>query len=86
MFTPDDISKFAHWLTPTNFFAQQSDIISKRQDGTGLWLLNSKEYKMWIDGRVPTLFCPGIPGAGKTIMSSIVVDHLRTLATMMRSA
>lgn len=23
-----------------------------------------------------TLFCPGIPGAGKTMMSSIIIDHL----------
>ena len=26
-----------------------------------------------------TLFCPGIPGAGKTILTSIVIDHLHTL-------
>lgn len=32
---------------------------------------------MWVDGREQTLFCPGIPGAGKTMMSSIVVDDLR---------
>lgn len=25
-----------------------------------------------------TLFCPGIPGAGKTILTSIVIDHLHT--------
>jgi hypothetical protein len=25
------------------------------------------------------LFCPGIPGAGKTILTSIVIDHLHTL-------
>jgi hypothetical protein len=77
MFTLEHISKVIHWLTPTNFSAQQNDIISKRQDGTGLWLLNSKQYKMWIDEKGQTLFCPGIPGAGKTMMSSIVVDDLR---------
>jgi Cdc6-like AAA superfamily ATPase len=77
IFPLDHISKVAHWLTRTNFSAQQSDIISKRQGGTGLWLLNSKEYKMWIDEKKQTLFCPGIPGAGKTMMSSIVVDDLR---------
>jgi Cdc6-like AAA superfamily ATPase len=32
---------------------------------------------MWVDGRERTLICPGIPGAGKTVMSSIVVDYLR---------
>jgi Cdc6-like AAA superfamily ATPase len=79
IFRLDHISKVARWLTPTNFSAQQIDIISKRQEGTGLWLLNSKEYKMWVDGREQTLFCAGIPGAGKTMMSSIVVDDLRNI-------
>jgi Cdc6-like AAA superfamily ATPase len=53
------------------------DIIARRQDGTGLWLLYSEEYKLWLEDKEQTLFCPGIPGAGKTMMSSIVVDHLR---------
>lgn len=30
----------------------------------------------WIDGVEPTLFCPGIPGAGKTFLTSIVVHDL----------
>lgn len=42
-----------------------------------MWLLESPEFETWINGRQQTLFCPGIPGAGKTIMSSIVVNHLR---------
>jgi Cdc6-like AAA superfamily ATPase len=77
VFALERVSKVAHWLTPTNFSVQQSDIIAKRQKDTGLWLLNSEEYKMWIGEEQQTLFCPGIPGAGKTMMSSIVVDDLR---------
>ena len=30
----------------------------------------------WIDGVEPTLFCPGIPGAGKTFLTSIVIHDL----------
>lgn len=77
IFTLEQISKVAHWLTPANFSAQQSDIIAKRQRDTGPWFLNSEEYKTWIEEEKRTLFCPGIPGAGKTMMSSIVVDDLR---------
>jgi Cdc6-like AAA superfamily ATPase len=32
----------------------------------------------WLEGKKTTLFCPGIPGAGKTMIASIVVDHLKT--------
>ncbi|KAL1984356.1 hypothetical protein VTN96DRAFT_9217 [Rasamsonia emersonii] len=41
-------------------------------------MLGSGEFQQWVSKEKQTLFCPGIPGAGKTIMSSIVVDHLTT--------
>lgn len=35
-------------------------------------------YRTWVNASKQTLFCPGIPGAGKTVITSIVVDDLRT--------
>jgi NACHT domain len=64
------------WLTPTGYGAQQSDFLSRRQEGTGQWLLDSAEFENWCDGDGDTLFCPGMPGAGKTIMVSIVIEYL----------
>lgn len=64
------------WLTPIDYAAQQSDFVRRRQTGTGQWLLDSKEYQQWVAAKKETLFCPGVPGAGKTMMASIVVDHL----------
>ena len=64
------------WLTPINYFPQQNDFIKQRQAGTGQWLLDSAEFKTWIGTKKQTLFCPGIPGAGKTILTSTVVDDL----------
>jgi hypothetical protein len=66
------------WLTPIGYSAQQSDFIGRRQEGTGEWLLNSNEFQAWLNTSKQTLFCPGIPGAGKTIITSIVVNHLGT--------
>jgi hypothetical protein len=67
------------WLTTLNYGPQQSDFISKRQPGTGEWLLNSTNFQDWLTGTSKTLYCPGIPGAGKTIMASVVVNHLETI-------
>lgn len=64
------------WLTPIDYAAQQSDFINRRQPGTGQWLLDSPEFQTWLQADGRTLFCPGIPGAGKTILTSIVVDEL----------
>lgn len=64
------------WLTPANYAAQQSDCIKRRQAGTGQWLLDSAKFKAWVESEEQTLFCPGIPGAGKTILTSIVIEYL----------
>ena len=66
------------WLTPIDYTSQQSDNINRRQAGTGQWLLDSAEFQTWLKSSKQTLFCPGIPGAGKTILTSIVVNHLTT--------
>jgi hypothetical protein len=68
-----------NWLTPIDYGPQQSDYIKRRQAGTGQWLLNSIEYQAWLKASKQTLFCPGIPGAGKTILTSIVIDNLITM-------
>ncbi|KAI8635281.1 hypothetical protein F5Y19DRAFT_460986 [Xylariaceae sp. FL1651] len=66
------------WLIPSeyDYGLQQTDNLRRRQPGTGQWLLDSKEYCEWVREPNKTLFCPGIPGSGKTIMTSIVVDDL----------
>jgi hypothetical protein len=64
------------WLTPIDYASQQSDFISRRQAGTGQWLLDSEEFQAWLETDKQTLFCPGIPGAGKTIITSIIVKYL----------
>ncbi|KAL7931911.1 ankyrin repeat-containing domain protein [Trichoderma chlorosporum] len=64
------------WLTPIDYTLQQHDYFKLRQPGTGQWLLDSAEYRNWLNNDKQTLFCPGIPGAGKTILSSIMIDDL----------
>jgi NACHT domain len=40
--------------------------------------LKSTPFVEWLEGEKKTLFCPGIPGAGKTMIASIVINHLKT--------
>lgn len=69
----------AKWLTPVNYAVQQSDLINRRQEGTGTWFLESKEFQLWLTQprEHPTLFCPGIPGAGKSMITSILIAYLQ---------
>ena len=65
------------WLSPLNFWMKQSDVYSKVQAGTGTWIFEHPTFKSWLEGDSKTLWCPGIPGAGKTVQSSILVEYLR---------
>ncbi|KAJ7108251.1 ankyrin repeat-containing domain protein [Mycena epipterygia] len=69
--------KILDWITPLNFFQRQADIFSVWQVGTGEWLLSDPQFKSWESGTEQVLWCRGIPGAGKTVLSSMVVNHLR---------
>ena len=64
------------WLSTADFPTQQVDFISRREPGTGQWFLDSPEFDVWLKGPKSTLFCSGIPGAGKTMMAAVTIDHL----------
>ncbi|KFY17788.1 hypothetical protein V492_00386 [Pseudogymnoascus sp. VKM F-4246] len=64
------------WLSSTDFPAQQSDFIGRRAEGTGQWFVVSPEFTNWLQETKQRLFCPGIPGAGKTMITAIAVDYI----------
>ncbi|KAJ7453113.1 ankyrin repeat-containing domain protein [Mycena latifolia] len=74
----EERQKILDWYSPLNFFLRQADVFSAWQPGTGGWLLDAGLFKEWKSGSGKTLWCRGIPGAGKTVLASIVVENLRT--------
>jgi hypothetical protein len=64
------------WITQIDHAPHQNDFINRRQGGTGKWLINSTEYQDWLGTAKQTLFCPGIPGGGKTILTATVIEDL----------
>ncbi|KAJ7283608.1 hypothetical protein C8J57DRAFT_739671 [Mycena rebaudengoi] len=74
--TDAEHEKIIDWLSPANFFLQQETIFGRRQVGTGEWLLEDNRFKRWKTGSGGILWGRGAPGAGKTVLASIVVDHL----------
>ncbi|KAK0704529.1 ankyrin repeat-containing domain protein [Lasiosphaeris hirsuta] len=67
-----------NWMASDDYGRQQSDNLRRRQPGTDQWLLDLKVFKTWRAGEKGSCFCRGMPGAGKTILTAVVVDHLLT--------
>ncbi|KAK6363380.1 hypothetical protein TWF730_000812 [Orbilia blumenaviensis] len=67
-----------NWLTLVDYDDHQTDYFDVRHQGTGQRFLESIGYRRWLETSEQILFCFGTPGAGKTILTSAVVDNLRT--------
>ncbi|KAK6525319.1 hypothetical protein TWF694_005462 [Orbilia ellipsospora] len=77
---PEEEEKFLKWLeapSATDHVAAFHDNLNIRQPGTGELFLSSDEYNDWLS-RKEILLCLGMPGAGKTIFASTVIDDLAT--------
>ncbi|KAL2069357.1 hypothetical protein VTL71DRAFT_15695 [Oculimacula yallundae] len=67
------------WISSLDFAAKQSAIEAVRVPWTSEWILQDITFKSWLDGTMRILWCPGIPGAGKTVIASVVINHLLDL-------
>ncbi|KAK6860606.1 hypothetical protein PG995_004242 [Apiospora arundinis] len=74
-----------NWLRPTNVNVDQAALVEARADypGTGEWLLENPLFREWFDPRHPSipslLWINGIPGAGKTVLASLVIQKAQEL-------
>lgn len=49
-----------NWLSPLDFPSKQNDALSRREEGTGQWFLETTEFRSWLDTAGKVLWCPGI--------------------------
>ena len=64
------------WLSSVDYSSQQNNLIGGRQEGSWKSLFQLYDFHLWENNKRSTLFLSGGPGAGKTMISSIMVDYL----------
>ncbi|KAL8677598.1 MAG: hypothetical protein Q9186_005981 [Xanthomendoza sp. 1 TL-2023] len=64
------------WLSPVNPALKHRAFGQDRQDGTGMWLFDLPEMIAWLENPNDRLWIYGIPGAGKTTLSTLVVEEV----------
>lgn len=70
-------NEILEWLTPVNYDAQHHEHLSQRSPGSGKRTFEDKNFQQFLNGDEKTLLCTGNPGAGKTILTSAVIEHLQ---------
>ena len=59
------------WLSPFQYDRKHIDVLSKRISGTGIWLLQTQQFRDWrykADSK-SYIWCYGGPGTGKTVLT-----------------
>jgi hypothetical protein len=75
----DERSKLAkahEWLSAAEPSSNYQQALKLRQHNTGLWLLKSGQYQAWKTDPASFLWIHGIPGSGKTILSSTILEEV----------
>jgi hypothetical protein len=67
------------WLRYTDPSTNHNAACEMREPLTGNWLLQSNDFIKWKRESKQFLWIHGIPGCGKTILSSTVVEHIKTI-------
>jgi hypothetical protein len=70
------LGKICIWLSAPDPSTNYHKAHKQRQAKTGLWLLESAKFTGWKASAASRLWLYGIPGCGKTILSSTIVEHL----------
>ncbi|OMP85154.1 Sensor protein gacS [Diplodia seriata] len=66
-----EVLQFFGTVDPTE---RHQTSVSLRHPNTGLWLLESDEVQEWLNDSSARLWLSGIPGAGKTVLASAVIE------------
>ncbi|KAI5811817.1 hypothetical protein BZA77DRAFT_270912, partial [Pyronema omphalodes] len=80
----NEIRQIMTFISPLESYKRHQDIRQKRLEGTGDWFLREPAFEKWRDcesddgNKGSVLACSGIPGAGKSVICSLVIEHLET--------
>ncbi|KAF2878542.1 vegetative incompatibility protein HET-E-1 [Massariosphaeria phaeospora] len=72
----EKLGKIYSWLSAPDPSTNYHKAHKQRQAETGLWLLENAKFAEWKESAASRLWLYGIPGCGKTILSSTIVEHL----------
>ena len=66
------------WVCPYDCdpFTNYQEALKRRQTGTGRWLLDSESFKSWSQNDNGMFWLRGLPGCGKSVLISTVVEHV----------
>jgi hypothetical protein len=63
------------WLNPPEPSVNFAKAQATRYEGTGMWFLDNNNFQRWKLGKCQYLWLHGIPGCGKTVLISSIIEY-----------
>ncbi|KAI9878518.1 MAG: hypothetical protein M1830_000699 [Pleopsidium flavum] len=76
-----DCEKVLRWLSTTDASTNHNAARIKHEPSTGDWFIHSEKFNSWWDNASQTLWLHGIPGCGKTVLCSTIVEQVKALCS-----
>ena len=71
--------KIINWLKLSDPSINHHAARDKHEPSTGDWFLESDSFVSWKEGSISSMWIHGIPGAGKTILCSSIIEDVQSL-------
>lgn len=65
-----------NWLSPPDPSTNHGSATMKHEPTTGNWLIESEIFAFWKNNPGQRLWLYGIPGCGKTVLCSTIIEHV----------
>ncbi|EUC45214.1 hypothetical protein COCMIDRAFT_36994 [Bipolaris oryzae ATCC 44560] len=72
----EKVSKTKEWLSAPDTSINYLEALKQRQHNTGQWLLDGARYETWKLESASCIWLYGIPGCGKTILISTILEDI----------
>lgn len=71
------MAKVNEWLSPANVATNHKAAENLRHGDSGTWFLQGETFQKWLKEENSFLWLHAIPGAGKTVLASSIINYLR---------
>jgi ankyrin repeat domain-containing protein 50 len=84
--TEEQRTKIIRWVsTGDNVDTFHDEICNQRLAETGNWFLQGQTFREWRDSRESFLWVHGVPGCGKTVLCSSIIQHAVSFCSLRRN-
>jgi hypothetical protein len=73
--------KVCKWLKPPNPSTSHNKALKRRHPKTGMWFPEGPRFAKWKTDKNRVLWLHGIPGCGKTILTSAIIENVGNMVS-----